>query len=328
MEKKRMVALHDADSMIYVVAHKFRVREESLPVFEELNAEEKAKLKEELIQQLYESMDVKEVLDHLDSFVKDILLKVGATEYLGFLGAREGSHTFRHDLAKTKPYKGNRGSSPHSTKFWKPIMVDHLIKKWGYVELFNIEADDACTIFQTIYGDESIICSPDKDLKQIKGWNYNYNKIVKTYVTQQEADYNLHYQYLVGDSTDNITGCKGVGKNEKPMKDENGVNIKDSRGCNVYYIPTNADGVPTAGAPKVLYGLKTAEEMERAVLEMYAKKHGMGYKEYFTEQKSLIYMLREHTDETKDLKPVPYLATSTYTVEQPKKEFPSLKCMQ
>ena len=128
--------------------------------------------KEAAILALYETKDTKAVLDHIDSFVNDILNKTDSTHYIGFLGNRNGSNTFRHKLAVTKPYKGQRAKTPHWVKYWKPIIVEHLVSVWKFIELTEIEADDGCSICANHFRKNSIdyiVCSPDKDLKQIVG---------------------------------------------------------------------------------------------------------------------------------------------------------------
>lgn len=307
-----MVGLIDADSIIHILSYKFSVNEKPLKKLNLTEEELTATLKA-----AYDSMDKAIVLQSLDAFIKSILMYSKSTSYLGFLGARSGSHTFRHDFAKTKPYKGTRGESSSWVKYWKPIMAEHMVNVWKFHELYEIEADDACTIFQTVYGDNSVICSPDKDLRQIKGWNYNYLECKLEYITEEKALYNLYYQLLVGDSTDNITGCKGVGKNKKAKVGADGKNLKvmvKGKPRNVYYVPTDANGVPTAGAPKILYGLSTERELKEATIAAYKSKgHSM---EYMREQYVLIYMLRNHVAETKDLVPIEYCAKSTEFVQQ------------
>lgn len=204
------VALIDADSIIHIVAYHNAVPSSML----ELMVEEDPEAKEELIQQFYKEKDSKPVLDHVDSFITDIIHKTHSTHYLGFVGAREGSDTFRHKLAVTKPYKGQRGKSPHWTKYWKPIIIGHMVDKWKFIELFHIEADDACSICANKLGWDGIgytVCSPDKDLRQIKGHHYDYKKLEEDFVTEEQSLYNLYRQVFIGDSVDNISGLPKVG---------------------------------------------------------------------------------------------------------------------
>ena len=211
------VALIDADSIIHIVAYHNSISSEMIEMLDDSDLDSK----ESAILALYETKDKQAVLDHVSSFVNDILNKTEATHYLGFLGDRKGSDTFRHKLAVTKPYKGQRGKTPHWTKYWKPIIIEHLVSEWKFIELSNIESDDACSIMGHYYKDKNIdyvICSPDKDLKQIPGNHYNYKKCEFDFVGDYNALKNLYQQLLKGDSVDNICGCPKVGEKSPHME--------------------------------------------------------------------------------------------------------------
>lgn len=206
------VALIDADSIIHIVSYHNSISMSAIELFDgEISDEDK----EAVIQEMYEAKESKPVLDHVDSFINDILNKVDATHYLGFVGSRNGSHTFRHDLAVTKPYKGNRKSSPHWVKYWKPIIVSHMVEFWKFQELHNIEADDAIGICATGLKENYVICSPDKDLKQLPGDHYDYKKVEHSHIEPLEGVKNLYTQLLVGDSVDGIPGCPKIGAKSK-----------------------------------------------------------------------------------------------------------------
>ena len=82
------------------------------------------------------------------------------------------------------------------------------------------EADDAISIAaeqnRTQHID-SIIVSIDKDLDQIEGLHYNPDKRVFYSQDRDSAKLYFFQQCLSGDSTDNIPGCPGIGK-EKAAK--------------------------------------------------------------------------------------------------------------
>ena len=98
------IALIDADSIIHIVSYHNAIPTDMLSMLDDSDEESK----EAAILALYETKDTKAVLDHIDSFVNDILNKTDSTHYIGFLGNRNGSNTYRHKLAVTKPYKGQR----------------------------------------------------------------------------------------------------------------------------------------------------------------------------------------------------------------------------
>lgn len=139
-------------------------------------------------------------------------------EYLYSLGRRPGEFhlfltgggNFREQLATIKPYKGNRDRSLRP--YWYDTIREYLIDRWGAEVVEGMEADDAVAIVQWNAGDDSIICTIDKDLLNVPGHHYNYHTKEATYVTYEEATLNFYRQILTGDSTDNIPGCYRVGK--------------------------------------------------------------------------------------------------------------------
>ena len=259
-------ALIDADSIIHIVSYHNALPDHMVEMSKEMNPEEA----DATLMELYKTKDTVAIEAHLGQFINDILNAVDATHYLGFVGDRKGSDTFRHKLAVTKPYKGQRKSSPHWVKYWKPIIIEYMVREWGFIELSNIEADDACAICQT-HLEDTIICSPDKDLKQVPGNHYDYKKIEFTTISEVEGLQRLHIQTLVGDSVDAISGCYMVGEKS-----------------------------PYVEAIRLL---TTNEEMLEVVTEAYTKKKCI---DIYKEQYTLVYMLRDLTPEALvDLKEVP-----------------------
>ena len=303
-------AIIDADAIVYIVAHHHRVvPKEEIAFYDDLSAEDKTLQ----IKECYKTKSVGDALGQVDSLIRSILHAVNATEYIGFLADRNGSDTFRHERAVTVPYKYSRSHNadgspkgkPHNIEFWKPIMVNHMVNKWGFHELSNIEADDACCIYQTEY-ENTVICSPDKDLRQCAGMFYDFgadqsNKYSCTadrisHVDKFSGMYSLYFQCLVGDTTDSIPGCKGVGKGETDLKDaNNNIVYKDPalRKGKIKVVSKDKNGNPKAGAPKVLFNLKTQAEMQAATFAMYQAKHGADAARMMNEQMMLVYMLRK-----------------------------------
>ena len=257
-------ALIDADSIIHIVSYHNALPDHMVEMSKEMNPEEA----DATLMELYKTKDTVAIEAHVGQFINDILNAVDATHYLGFVGDRKGSDTFRHKLAVTKPYKGQRKSSPHWVKYWKPIIIEYMVREWGFIELSNIEADDACAICQT-HLEDTIICSPDKDLKQVPGEHYDYKKILFDTITPWEGMRRLYTQWIVGDnSTDNVPGCPGVAEKSK--------------------FVTRISQAPTK------------EKMLEIVHEAYESKNALGIVE---EQFKLVYMIRDI--DNIDLKEVP-----------------------
>lgn len=168
-------------------------------------------------------------------------------------GYLTGKTNYRHDIAKTVPYKGNRVLE-------KPrhlgIIREYMISAWAFSVQEEQEADDAVSIRAYELGEEDyIICSIDKDLNNVRGWHYDFGKNIKYHVTEEQALKNFYTQLLTGDRVDNVPGLKGIG----PKK-----------------------------AEKILDGCSTEEELYKAVLEAYDNNV-----EYLTEQGQLLWLRRE-----------------------------------
>ena len=115
-------------------------------------------------------------------------------------------------------YKGHRNRK-------KPCGYKRVINKlkedYHVVVMPTIEADDAMGIYATKEPGH-IICSPDKDMRQIPGDLYDLSTGVIT-ITEEEGR-NWHYiQTLAGDQTDGYSGVPGFGiKRAAAFFEENG----------------------------------------------------------------------------------------------------------
>jgi len=127
-----------------------------------------------------------------------------------------GSGNFRHEVAKTVPYKGNRKDLKRP-KHYQAIR-DHL-ERLGAIKVEGMEADDAIAI--EAQKGNFWICSIDKDLDQLTGWHYNFVKREKYWVTEWDGMVSFYSQILTGDRIDNVQGLKGIGvaKAAKILKD-------------------------------------------------------------------------------------------------------------
>lgn len=142
-----------------------------------------------------------------------IIQETKASSYKVFLTDSDGN--FRKTVYPE--YKANRKDVA------RPILLkqlnDFLIQAWSALRAVGEEADDLLGIEQTRYNrfeccrtdDESIICSIDKDLHQIAGRHYNFVKKEFSEITEEEGLYFFYKQLLMGDSTDGISGCPGIG---------------------------------------------------------------------------------------------------------------------
>ena len=149
---------------------------------------------------------VENALNNANEMIEAMKEKTGVTDIEVYLST--GEESFRHKAATMLPYKGNR-------KAPKPVHYEavrqHLIDVWGALVFKSVEADDILAIMQKYTPDDTVICSVDKDLLTIPGKHYHFvNKEMFT-VSEEEALRNWYMQMLMGDTTDNIPGIKGMG---------------------------------------------------------------------------------------------------------------------
>jgi len=155
----------------------------------------------------------------------------GADELVVYLS---GSDNYRLRRATFLPYKGNRALPQQrldwiaegkwlyyleNTKFHgrgRPFHYDdikrYMTERWDAQVCHWYEADDALAMAQTALGDEHIICTIDKDLKQVVGSFYNFTTDEFDSVDPLTAEMNLQHQRLTGDMCDCIYGIKGMGE--------------------------------------------------------------------------------------------------------------------
>jgi 5'-3' exonuclease len=116
------------------------------------------------------------------------------------------STNFRYDVDPT--YKANRKGArkPMCFAAVRELADTH----YNSISMEGLEADDVMGILATKPGAvQRIIVSQDKDMKTIPGTLWDGKDVLQ--ITEAEADYNHLYQTLIGDATDGVKGCPGVG---------------------------------------------------------------------------------------------------------------------
>lgn len=119
-------------------------------------------------------------------------------------------------------YKGHRNRK-------KPCgykrVINALKEEFPVVVMPTLEADDAIGIYAT-KEQGHIICSPDKDMRQIPGDLYDLSTGVVT-VTPEEGERWHLIQTMAGDQTDGYAGIPGIGvKRAEALLDEHGATWK------------------------------------------------------------------------------------------------------
>lgn len=122
---------------------------------------------------------------------------------------------FRTEVDPT--YKAQRSGLRKPVAF--TAVREHLEREWNVKKIAGLEADDILGILATRPGlGHRIICSMDKDMRQIPGPLWNHKEL--TVVAESDADHWFYTQVLVGDTVDGYKGCPGIGpaKAEKLLK--------------------------------------------------------------------------------------------------------------
>jgi len=191
----------------------------------------------------------------LRSSVNSIMSAVECNEW-DITMVLSGKTNYRHDIATTKPYKGNR--DPKNRPTHEHAIRDYIISSYEHKITEGEEADDALGILQCST-EGSCIVSIDKDLLQIPGLHYNF--VTKEYsnISEDEGMAKFYSQLLTGDTVDNIPGLHRVGIGK---------------------------------ANKLLEGLSVAEMWDVVVTE-YAARGPEDWQKYLKEQGQLLWIRRE-----------------------------------
>lgn len=113
------------------------------------------------------------------------------------------SKNFRKKILED--YKGHRNRK-------KPCgykrVINKLKKEYKVIIMPTLEADDSMGVYATQHPG-NMICSPDKDMRQIPGQLYNMDE---TTLITEEAGAKWHLiQSMAGDQTDGYAGVPGIG---------------------------------------------------------------------------------------------------------------------
>lgn len=137
----------------------------------------------------------------VENLMREILQATQAEKYHCFLSP---SKNFRYIVYPD--YKANRRDTVDPVH--RQACKDYLVSNWNAEIFEGYEADDALAWSQT---DGSVICSIDKDLKQVAGKHYNFVKQEWDEITTIKGLHNFYAQVLTGDTSDNLIGIRGIG---------------------------------------------------------------------------------------------------------------------
>ena len=151
----------------------------------------------------------------LDDMLDKILIDTNCESFQVWL-SDSATNNFRYGIYPG--YKANRIGKPRPKHL--EALKEYAIQEWGARFAEGMEADDFLGIFQDEEHPTTVICSIDKDLKQIPGKHYNFVKEEWEDVTRDRAMIEFYKSIIVGDVSDNIPGAYGMGpvKAEKAIK--------------------------------------------------------------------------------------------------------------
>jgi hypothetical protein len=196
-----------------------------------------------------------------------------------------GKGNFRDAVAKTWPYKGNRGAKPILTE----DMREYVRRKWPdkCLTVDGIEADDVVGHFgyaSYLVAKESndpkkaptVIAHVDKDINIIPGWHYNFNSKEVYWVSEKQGLLFFFKQMLYGDKVvDFVPGLNAM----SPEILERW-SLRKVRGMGEGTAQKIIDH-----CPDVKMGLE-------AVIFCYKSCYPDTWKEYIQEQSDLLWMQR------------------------------------
>lgn len=253
--------------------------------------------------------------------INNIVAVAGADEYTIYLTT---APSFRHEIATTRPYKGNR-------KHVKPFHFDNLT---AYISNSHLpvylcddgfEADDEIAIRHSTRfreqelgdveysestrrynGRDTIVCSRDKDLRQVAGPHYTWElgrqpsfgpvdidelgfleyDHEKKKITKGTGFLFFTSQLITGDTADNIPGIEGAG--DVRAIDElsrycTGTSSDDGR--TTYTFDASSGSFTTA--------CSTLVELAH---DLYRDRYGHDGTDRLNEQGKLLYLIRNKAD--------------------------------
>lgn len=245
----------------------------------------------------------RQIARHISNKVDKLMEDADCDRFMMFVTTK---FNFRDQLVDD--YKANR------TEVERPVNLAWA-KRWAVAKMTNffkkgLEADDLLGIYS---GEDTVIWSTDKDLRQIPGEHLDEGtrEIItitetgrleeKHWVTESgnkrnkiyfEGLVGLYFQMLTGDSTDNIIGCA----KREPVTVKSGANKGQVNIKRVGVGPKAAFN----GIMKEIMANPTGDHAEitlKYVIEEYKKRFGDEWQVNLETQGNLLFMVRQMKDE-------------------------------
>lgn len=151
-----------------------------------------------------EYTDASRAKDELDWFVQSVMEETNTSTAVLCLSS---DFNFRYTVLPS--YKHNRANL--EKPFLYDVLKEHVEENYTVERWKWYEADDVIGVLATRHPHRYVIASMDKDLLQIPGIHYPWNKRRIIKVSPEEGQHFHLMQTLMGDPTDGYRGCPGVG---------------------------------------------------------------------------------------------------------------------
>jgi len=190
----------------------------------------------------------------LDEWIYRILDHCQAEKYRVFIS---GSDNFRKQLYPD--YKANRRDLPRPEHL--DACREFLVREWNAEISAGCEADDSIGIAVT---EDSIICSIDKDLRQIPGTHFNFVKNEFAEISRFDGIRNFYSQMLIGDVSDNIRGVDGIGE-ARARKALLGLNPEEMESCVLDFYGDEQRFILNYRLLRIIRSIQELDEIETTI---------------------------------------------------------------
>lgn len=141
----------------------------------------------------------------VDGFVTQLQMQTHCREFKFIF---TNKMNFRYKVLPT--YKHNRVNSEPPALL--KVVKDYIRQTYPWETRDWLEADDLMGIYGTRQPDRYVLATIDKDFLSLPATVFLWNKMDQPQrISQEEADYYFHKQWLMGDRTDGYEGIRGIG---------------------------------------------------------------------------------------------------------------------
>lgn len=153
---------------------------------------------------IYVDKTEQEIVDNSKSILTNIFKSCLADGYVGFI---KGSNTGKFRYAIKSDYKHNRSSE--QPKWWD-FTSNYLKERFNIYNVDNYEVDDIVNIYR-LKNTNSFTVACDKDLLNLPGVHYNWQKNVWQANTVEESELRFWKDMIEGQQGDGIKGIPKKG---------------------------------------------------------------------------------------------------------------------